>query len=274
MADDLIGDTLSLFHDNQTQSSTADEAEIHEGAGDESLEALRGNRNHKRFDSVVDTGGDDAEASDNDAAEGLSAAIIGETDDLLDTTEGREVLADGIDGQTEDTRSEQEAVAIGETLNQLDSEDALEITVEIVESDEGPELVETDDGAVAIVDLEAGEDSALVTDSKGKKVLVLDDDLTVEEIIKETEDAVIGVIGDVAERNGVEVDYAALRSTIRQVAHQAVGAFFDTHLLPIYNARNLVHEVDRQLADPTVVITGVDGPRLDHRNPAFDRDSL
>lgn len=274
MANDLIGDTLNLFNDANHQQTTADEAEILESAGEESLEALRGNRNPKRFDSAVDTGGDDSEVSDNDAAEGLSTAIIDETDVLLDTTEGREVLADGIDGQTEDTRSEQEAVAVGETLNQLDSEDALEITVEIVEADAGPELVVTEDGGVANVDLQEGEDSAVVIDSQGNRVLVLDDDLSLEEVVDETEDALVEVIGEVAEQNGVEVDYVALRSTIRQVTKQAVSEFFETNLVPIYSASSLVDVIEQNLIDPEVVLTGFDDPRLDYRPFSSGRDSL
>jgi len=116
----------------------------------------------------------------------------------------------------------------------LDAEDSLDVEVEVVEADGQKDIVVTDDGGVVEVNLESGEGAALVTNSKGKNVLILADDLTPEELIDETSNAVTEIIGEVAEENGVVVDYEGLKAAISERGRAIVSAYLQEVAVPVF----------------------------------------
>lgn len=240
MAGDLIGTATSDNFGTDGTSVDDTEAEFSGAIDDETLSNRSGNLTDRRVGSntrkppqAESDGTSDGDTLDDDAAENISSSIIDNTDNLLNTEPGREVLANDIDGNTPETRDDGETVAIEGTLDQLDEEETLDIEVAVVSADGDPDTFVTDDGTVVYGNLHDGQNSAIVTDSAGNDVLLLADDLTVEEVVDETSDALTDVIGTVAEENGVEVDYESLRAGIHQRALEIAESYFQEVYVPV-----------------------------------------
>ncbi|MEM7526958.1 MAG: hypothetical protein AAF416_04680 [Pseudomonadota bacterium] len=157
-------------------------------------------------DGSVEVGGDDL-------IEIVGDEIFEDVDTLLDSEEGRDELGTLIDGQEPEERSPSEAAAIEQTLDDLDDADAFE--VEVIAVDAGTvDTIQTAEGTLAEVYLSESEGTDLVI-AGDELVLLVDEDLTTEEVIEEVVDVNTTTITGVAENNGVLVDLDALRSHLR-----------------------------------------------------------
>lgn len=160
-----------------------------------------------------DAGDETVEIAADDAIERVGQAILNETNGQLQSEDGREELGSDIDGLASGERTAGEARAIDDTLDDLDTEDTLDVDVIAVEAGE-VETIMSDEGHVQSVTLGEAERSKLLDFSDGETVLLVADDLTVEEVIEEVVDTQTDLITEVAEDNGVVVDAARLRAAL------------------------------------------------------------
>ncbi|MGB5863681.1 MAG: hypothetical protein WBG95_05230 [Sulfitobacter sp.] len=122
----------------------------------------------------------------------------------------RPVLSNLIDGQSAETRSDGQAEAISNALNKVEDTDKLDINLVAVK--QGLEtLVGVPTGEQVAVTLAEGEKSRLVETDSGAAVLVLADNLTEQQAIREG----AGVAADIIAES-VEAEGGFVSSTFRE----------------------------------------------------------
>ncbi|WP_299285129.1 hypothetical protein [uncultured Tateyamaria sp.] len=170
-------------------------------------------------DTAVEVGGDSV-------VEQIGEAVFRDTNDRLESEPDRAAFGSEIDGQLADNRTNGEQTAIDNTINDLDSNNRLD--VEVIAVDEGTlETIATSNGDITEVYLNEGEGSRLVEVAPDEVVLIIADDLSIAETIDEAIEANVQLITEAAEENGVVVDDAGLRQALYFHSEVAVTSYFE-----------------------------------------------
>ena len=204
-----------------------------------SLDDRRVGRSTRRPPGAAETEDAGADELDADALEEIGTGIVDDAAGLLDTEPGRETLGTMIDGDTPEERDADGQLAIDGTIDAIEDDAVLEIEVAVV-ADDAPLVVETDAGTRLVTGLAPGQDSELVVTPDGERILLLDDDLSVEEAVVETSDRVAEALVDVAEENGVLVDPEALRKAVLERALAVAYDQLRVFSVPVLQARETV----------------------------------
>lgn len=137
--------------------------------------------------------------------EDVAEQVIDGTRTALAAPSGRAAIAQDIDGETAESRSEEQTTLLDRSFDELEQSGDLDVEV-IVAQPGDTNILTTEDGEFVDASLTEGQDSKLVETSTGQTVLVIDEGLSEEEAVIEASDAVATIIKSVVEANGGFVD--------------------------------------------------------------------
>lgn len=157
--------------------------------------------------SVVVSTVEEMKSSEQDdmSAEEVAEEIVEGVGEKLDSEAGEEELREDIEENVVGDEPSDLEEAIDDTVGEVQEETLEELEVIGVKGGVESTIV-TEDGTVIDVQLKEGQDYALMEDSSGNNIIVLDESLGVADAANATAEAIASLIEDVAEDNGLELD--------------------------------------------------------------------
>ncbi|MFQ6550998.1 hypothetical protein AAD018_001465 [Aestuariibius insulae] len=158
---------------------------------------------------------DDIDNGEDELIEDITAAVIDSLETQLDSDQGRENLANDIDGLQSNERNDLETQAIERTLQEFDNANPLISKIIFIERDQRNKII-SDSGQERIIELGHSKDSQTFKMKNRDTVLVVAGDLTLSEALNETIDTLILIIEDIAIANGVNTNESNLRYSLER----------------------------------------------------------